>query len=367
LLICGFVIGGVLARLRFKQACICAAGIAILVVSAAFALIAVTNFWFPWLLIVVGQLPVALVWSAVNFKVNRIAAQERKNESIKRAPKIPGYRVVEPAFGHGAYGKVWLARNKSGEWRAVKVVLLESFGNDREPYDREYEGVSRYREVSDKHPGLLRVDFVSEKFATHFYYIMELGDPLEPGWEKSEVAYMPRDLNNVRSLAPQKRLPIDECVRIGVVLSDTLEFLHRSGFTHRDIKPQNILFVKGQPKFADVGLITNIRESDQERTAVGTPGYMPPAPEMPGTSQADIYALGMVLYVISTGCSPAVFPELPETLLGNDDTNGFFLLNCIVLRACQPDPKERFESAAEMRQALAELQATVVSAEPTSA
>jgi serine/threonine protein kinase len=308
-----------------------------------------------------GQLPVALVWSLVNARANRLDALERANRTPRseRPPDIHGYRLVEPAFGHGAYGTVWLARNKSGDWRAVKVVSLEKFGDDRGPYDREYDGVTRYREISDKHPGLLRVEFVSEKFPTHFYYIMELGDALDAGWKKSPVTYKPRDLNNVRLLAPQKRLPMDDCLRIGFALCDALEFLHRSGLTHRDIKPQNILFVNGQPKFADVGLITTIREIDSERTAVGTPAYMPPAPEMPGTQQADIYALGMVLYVICTGRSPTVFPTLSETLVIGGNATEFFLLNSVVLKACQPEPKERYVSAKDMQTALEELRMKV--------
>ena len=350
LLVAGLVVGALLAQLRFGRALVGAAGVTIIVVSAAVALTALTNYWFPWLLIVVGQMPVALVWSLANVRANRLDAVKAKNRMSRteRPPEVDGYRVIEPAFGRGAYGTVWLARNKKGEWRAVKVVSQDKFGDDRGPYDREYEGVSRYREISNKHPGLLRVEFVSEKSPTHFYYIMELGDGLDAGWEKTPIAYKPRDLNNVRALAPHKRLPIAECLRIGIALSDTLDFLHRSGFTHRDIKPQNILFVNGQPKFADVGLVTHIRESDQERTAVGTPGYMPPAPEMPGTSEADIFALGMVLYVISTGRSPTLFPELSETLLGGGNATEFFLLNSVVLKACQPDPKERYPSAREM-------------------
>ena len=94
--------------------------------------------------------------------------------------------------------------------------------------------------------------------------------------------------------------------------------------------------MNGQPKFADVGLITHIREFDSERTAVGTPGYMPPAPEMPGTLQADIFALGMVLYVISTGRSPTVFPELSETLIGGGNATEYFLLNCVCSRPVSP-------------------------------
>jgi serine/threonine protein kinase len=124
--------------------------------------------------------------------------------------------------------------------------------------------------------------------------------------------------------------------------------------THRDIKPQNIIFVDGHPKLADVGLTAEIRPPDQERTFVGTPGYMPPPPEMPGTVQSDLYALGMVLYVLSTGRNAAYFPEISTTLVGSPTPADFFPLNNVILKACHPDCKERYTSAAEMHAALEE-------------
>jgi serine/threonine protein kinase len=145
-------------------------------------------------------------------------------------------------------------------------------------------------------------------------------------------------------------------VRIGLALTDAIGFLHQHGLTHRDIKPQNIIFVDGQPKLADMGLISEIRPPDQERTFVGTPGYMPPPPERPGTPQADIYALGMVLYVLSTGRSAAFFPEIATTLVENKDPADFFPLNTVILKACQPDFAERYATAADMHRALLEAE-----------
>jgi serine/threonine protein kinase len=126
--------------------------------------------------------------------------------------------------------------------------------------------------------------------------------------------------------------------------------------THRDIKPQNIIFVKGQPKLADVGLTAEIRPEEAERTFVGTPGYMPPLPERPGTAQADIYALGMVLYVLSTGRTPTFFPEIATTLVQNPEPADFFALNSVILKACEPDCAKRYKSAAELHRALMELE-----------
>jgi hypothetical protein len=62
----------------------------------------------------------------------------------------------------------------------------------------------------------------------------------------------------------------------------------------------------------------------------------------------------MVLYVLSTGRSTAYFPEIATTLAGDKDPADFFPLNTVILKACQPDPAQRYASAAEMHRALQE-------------
>jgi len=186
--------------------------------------------------------------------------------------------------------------------------------------------------------------------------VIELCDSLEPDWHSEPAKYKPRDLAGERMRAPNHRLPISECIDIGLALTDALEFLHQRGLTHRDIKPQNVIFVNGQPKLADLGLISEVRPLDEIKTFVGTPGYMPPPPELPGTPQADIYALGMVLYVIATGRKAAFFPEIATTLVDTEAPAEFLPLNTIILKACEADPLKRYKSAAEMHQALIEVQ-----------
>jgi CHASE2 domain-containing sensor protein len=358
----GMLLGGGLCCLRLPVACAVAAGVALVVTLGAISWSYFTNYWFPWLVIAAGQVPCALAWTlalgirhALKKKTVSISLSfPRPAVSIENLPDAPDYELFSPPFGEGAYGKVWLARNATGQWRALKAVYLANFDQNTDPYEREFNGIKKYQPVSDKHPSLLRVEFVSEKQAGYFYYVMELGDPLEPGWEQEPSTYKPRDLVSERARSRGRRLPVRECVRIGLALSDALDFLHRQGLTHRDIKPQNIIFVNGQPKLADLGLITEIRPPDQERTLVGTPGYMPPPPERPGTPQADIYALGMVLYVLSTGRNAAYFPEIATTLVEGGEPADFFPLNAVILKACQPDPAQRYASAAEMHRALQE-------------
>jgi CHASE2 domain-containing sensor protein len=370
----GTLLGGVLCQARPLAACVAAVAAALIVALVAVCGSHFTNYWFSWLVISGGQLPCALVFALATQKFGRVQAPALEGKAVLKRmagvpqaaaapaedrPDTPGYELVHPPFGRGTYGKVWLARNSAGQWQALKVVYLATFNHDPDPYDREFNGVCRYRPISDKHPGLLRVDFVSQKRADYFYYVMELGDPMETGWEREPSTYKPRDLVSHRTHAKGRRLPVRECLRIGLALSETLAFLHQQGLTHRDIKPQNIIFVDGQPKLADVGLVAEIRPPDETGTYVGTPGYMPPPPEHPGTPQADIYALGMVLYVLSTGQNAALFPVLSTTLANGTEPADFIPLNTVILKACEPDRTQRYASAAELHSALQTAQLAI--------
>jgi CHASE2 domain-containing sensor protein len=344
LVLAGAGLGGLLCRVRPRRAGGIAAGAALAVTLGSASLSYFSNYWFPWLIIAGGQVPCAWLWALVASRISYL-------------PDAPDYELFNPPFGEGAYGRVWLARNAIGQWQALKAVYLSRFRHGSEPFERELRGIQRYKPVSDKHPGLLRVDFVSRRrLQGYFYYVMELGDAQTPGWQDNPASYQPRDLSSVRAQADRGRVPVRECVRIGLALSEALDFLHRQDLTHRDIKPSNIVFVNGRPKLADVGLVADVRPGGRESTWVGTPGYMPPPPEPPGTPQADIYGLGMVLYVISTGRDPVFFPVLSTSLIEANDTADFIHLNSIILKACQPDRAQRYPSAAAMHEALVAAQ-----------
>jgi CHASE2 domain-containing sensor protein len=367
----GLLLGG-LARMGPFAACGVAAGSALAVTLGAVSLSYFTNYWFPWVVVAGGQVPCALAFTLAVRRTRpapvattTVVLPTQAPHTVEAPaplpatqdlPEAPDYELFEPAFGEGAYGKVWLARNAIGQWQALKAVYLARFDQRTEPYEREFNGIRRYKPISDQHPGLLRVDFVStKKPAGYFYYVMELGDGLNAGWEQNPATYIPRDLARMRAGTPSLRLPVRECVRIGCALAEALEFLHNQGLTHRDIKPQNIIFVNNNPKLADVGLVADIMAPGKERTYVGTPGYMPPPPESPGTAQADIYGLGMVLYVIRTGNEPALFPQVSTTLVADPEPEAFLPLNAVILKACQPDQHLRYSTAAQMRIALEDV------------
>jgi CHASE2 domain-containing sensor protein len=354
LAIAGILLGGGLCWLRLSIAAAIGAVVAVAVGIGAIEWSFSGNFWFPWLIISGGQIPCALGWAlAVRTRRERQASKDRV--TVGGPPKIPGYKLFPPALGEGSYGKVWLAQ-KRGQWCALKIIYREKFGDNPDPYEREFSGIARYQRVSGRHPGLLRVDFISEKKNGFFYYTMELGDSLVDEWKRYPALFKLRDLVSERNQLPGRRLPVRDSLRIGIALADALDFLHREGLTHRDLKPQNIIFVGGQPKLADPGLVAEIRPVDEIKTYLGTPGFMPPSPEPPGTPQADIYGLGMVLYVTATGRPAALFPELASSLVADDVPDGFLMLNQVILKACAPNVAHRYQSAAEFRDKLKELE-----------
>jgi tetratricopeptide (TPR) repeat protein len=143
---------------------------------------------------------------------------------------------------------------------------------------------------------------------------------------------------------------LEECIQIGLRLTEALAHMHRQGLVHRDVKPSNIIFVGGMPKLADVGLVAAV---DEARSFVGTEGFIPP--EGPGTPQADLYSLGIVLYVLSTGKSHQDFPEPAAELRAAANHTQWLEFDAVVHKACQANARERFQSAEAMHEELALL------------
>ncbi|MCB1077754.1 MAG: serine/threonine protein kinase, partial [Verrucomicrobiae bacterium] len=255
------------------------------------------------------------------------------SEASPDLPGIPEFEILR-RIGGGSYGEVFLARSVTGNYRAVKVVRREDFEHER-TFEREFEGIQRYEKVSQDHPGLVDVLHVGRNSAQGFYYyVMELADDRENGQTVDMAHYEPRTLST--DLATRRQRPVRECVEIGATMASALGHLHTAGLAHRDVKPSNVIFVKGVAKLADVGLVA----TRGQRTFVGTEGYVPP--EGPGTESADLYSLAMVLYEMATGKDRLEFPELPTNLelpptVNRDEWRA---LNGVICRAGAPDPRK---------------------------
>lgn len=347
---------------------------AALVAGLFIALARGTHRWFPWLTVSAVQIPCALV-GAVLLHTLRLTREKEALEkdvalaesfaslpellgesspgSTRRAgpadalPPIPNHQLIR-RIGRGAYGEVWLARDEIGTYHAVKVVYQRTF-DSAAPYEREFRGIQKFTPLSRSHPGFVNILHVGRNDPEgYFFYIMELGDDEHCGQRIDPATYSPNTL--ARQLEVRGRLPLAECLQLGLDLTSALEYLHQQKLIHRDIKPSNIIFVSRAPKFADVGLVTDITPHKKGATFVGTEGYL--APEGPGTPAADIYSLGKVLYQACTGRDCHEFPSLSGTLLAAGDEH-LSALNEIILKACHAETEHRYQSAAAMHADLA--------------
>jgi WD40 repeat protein len=255
-------------------------------------------------------------------------------------PSIPDHQLLR-CIGRGSYGTVWLARNAMGTYRAVKFVHRKSFSDSR-PFERELAGIRKFEPISRSHQGFLDVLHVGiNEDQGYFYYVMELGDDWKSGQEFQPESYVPMTLS--KQIALRGKLSAQECLELGLALSEALAALHNHDLVHRDVKPSNIIFVNGVPKLADIGLVAGINEA---LSYVGTEGFIPP--EGPGTPQADVYSLGKVLYEASTGHDRQDFPELPTLVDTFPDHERFLELNEVILVACKSEPASRYASAWDM-------------------
>lgn len=278
---------------------------------------------------------------------------------------IPDYEIID-RIGSGSYGEVWLARSVTGTLRAVKVIRRRTFSNDR-PYEREFRGIVQFEPVSRVHPHLICILHVGrDDPAGLFFYVMELADNTVEGAGKfgSEASlsaaagavaasvhsprpepgtYVPHTL--AFDLKKHGRLPVADVLRLGVQLADALGHLHRHGLVHRDVKPSNVVFIRGQAKLADIGLVVG---KDETRSFVGTEGFVPP--EGHGTERADLFSLGRLLYEAAAGKDRCDFPELPLDLdcWPRSEREALLELNEVLLRACAVEASQRHANAAEL-------------------
>lgn len=274
-----------------------------------------------------------------------LTSQADAKQSV--APSIPEHQLIS-RIASGAYGEVWLGRNAVGTLRAIKVVRRDQ--NASPEFEREFKGMQRFEPVSRTHPGL--VDILTLGLLPEgFYYVMELADelasvatprvassgPIASG-SPAFRSYTPRTLRV--ELKQRGPLRAEDTISIGLKLSAALAHLHGHGLVHRDVKPSNIVFIGGEPKLADAGLVAPF---DDARSLVGTTGYI--APEGPGAPAADIYSLGKVLYETAFGKDRHDFPQLDPNIASRADHRALLELNEIIVKACAPESRHRYQSA----------------------
>ena len=294
--------------------------------------------------------------SAASLRVDvpdRAAAGEAVLATLSAA--LSGHYTIERELGRGGMATVYLARDlRHRRPVAMKVLrpdLAASVGAER--FLREVEVASGLT-----HPHILPLHH-SGAAEGLLYYVMPYvaGESL-------------RD-----RLVRERQLPIDETVAVICALAGALDYAHRRGVVHRDVKPENVLLQEGQPLLADFGIALALGGAggagrDGVRMtatglAVGTPQYMSPeqaAGDRVVGPPSDVYSLGAVAYELLAGEPPITGPtpeavrarvliDAPRPIRTVRDTVPA-AVEAAILRALAKTPADRFRTAGDFAAAL---------------
>jgi TolB-like protein/Tfp pilus assembly protein PilF len=258
--------------------------------------------------------------------------------------------ALEKELGRGGMATVYLAQDLRHH-RPVALKVLEpelSVGVGPERFRREIETAARL-----EHP--------------HILPVLDSGEAR--GWLWYTMPYVEGESLRQR-LNSVGRLPVVEALRLTREAALALDFAHRHGIVHRDVKPENILLSDNQALVADFGIAKALEVAGDERltgtgAAVGTPTYMSPEQAAGGQvdARSDIYALGSVLYEMLTG-EPPFTGRTPQGIIARRFLESAPSVRRLrdavptdveeaVARALAREPADRFQTAAEFARALA--------------
>ena len=199
------------------------------------------------------------------------------------------YELLE-LIGQGGMGVVYRAR-QHGLDREVAIKLLSA---GQSASDELVESLRREAQHTAllQHPNIVVVHEMGEHDGLIFYAMQ-----------------LVRGCSLSQQLDAQGPMPQREAARLLRTVAEAVDYAHRLGVLHLDLKPGNLLIeADGAPRIADFGLARRLEQALDERHVSGTPSYMAPEQARPGaaalTPAADVWALGAVLYEMLTGHPP---------------------------------------------------------------
>lgn len=267
---------------------------------------------------------------------------------MKIPEKLGKYEIKEQV-GRGSMGIVYKGYDPFADRDvAVKVAMSDAL-NDKESGERYRKMFFNEAHTAGtlKHPNIVEIlDAGVEETddGDHCYIVMEL---IEEG-------------NTLKSHCNAKNLlPYELVVEIIFKCAKALDYAHRNGVVHRDIKPTNILITKDQDvKIADFS-IAHLMTADTTNTMpmgfVGSPRYMSPeqVQEDQITNQTDLFSLGIVMYELLTGKHPFAADSFSRLIhmiinekhppLSTHRSDVPEILEKIIHHALQKNPEKRYK------------------------
>jgi hypothetical protein len=318
-----------------------AMAIGIALATAGFGTLALADFWFSWSVIAVLQLPGVVLW---------VICRHPAPGLRQPAPglHIPDHELLRPV-GAGASGEVWLARDVVGRFLAVKIVRRAD--QSAVLFHREFHGLKHYAPLSFENDNLVKILHCGmDPDNNWFYYVMEAADDPTDGQAITPVRYAPASLRQKLS-QPPGRLSPERCVALGLRIASALEFLHARGLLHRDVKPGNIIYIRGEPRLADIGLVVAV---NSDASVAGTPAYM--AHDRPLCAKSDVYTLGLVLLEAAGVRNPrdAATPRIEVDLQDQDALRRYQDLLRLLGSATEECLEDRLD-ATQLREGLEKL------------
>ncbi len=258
------------------------------------------------------------------------------------------YQVEKP-LGEGGFAVVFLVRDLNLKRRLAVKVLSPDLITSRTVLDRFRREAETVAQLS--HPHIVPLHFIGQKDDL-LYLVMECID----GGSLAD------------RIAKEGRLPPAEVSRILREVASALDYAHKRGVIHRDIKPHNVLLEAetGRSLVTDFGIARTAEGSSLTATGmlVGTPAYLSPEQVAGegGDHRADIYALGVVAYEMLTGQPPFTGPTPtavllrrlgePPPALAKVRPEAPALLRDVIEGMLASDPAQRFQSGGDIVRAL---------------
>ncbi|MDZ4286835.1 MAG: serine/threonine-protein kinase, partial [Prosthecobacter sp.] len=249
-------------------------------------------------------------------------------------------------LGQGGMGTVYKARQLSLDRLVAIKILPMAAAADELNFVERFKNEARTL-AKLKHSAIVSVHDFGETSEGHLFIVMEF----VAGTDAQKL------------IAASGRLPAEVALRIATQVCDALAYALSQGVIHRDIKPANVLLDSdGQAKVADFGLA---KMDDPARTsaltrshlAMGTPDFVAPetlSPGMVADHRVDLYALGVMLYLMLTGEIPRGIFKLPSQKFPDLDER----FNGIIFKAMETDREERYQTALEVRRDLEAISTT---------